>query len=98
MPRYLSLITFTDEGTKTIRDFEKRVTTARERIARAGGNLIEVYLSFGEYDSVAITEWPDDELALRGLLESKLAGHVRSHYLRLYTEEEAFRITKAIGA
>jgi uncharacterized protein with GYD domain len=39
MARYITLITFTEQGTKTIKDWDKRVAASRERLERAGGKV-----------------------------------------------------------
>ena len=97
MARYITLIQFTDQGIKTIKDWDKRIAASRERLERSGGKLIDVYLTFGEYDAVAITEAPNDEAALRGALEYGLSGNGRSRTLRAFTSDEAVRITKQLS-
>ena len=36
MARYITLISFTEQGIKTIKDWDKRVATTRERLDRVG--------------------------------------------------------------
>src|SRR2546428_12789517 len=74
MARYVTLINFSEQGIKTIKDWDKRVATTRERFQRAGGRLVDVYLTFGDFDAVAIAEWPSDDLALRAALEYGIGG------------------------
>jgi len=45
MARYITLINFTDQGIKTIKDWDKRMTATKERLERAGGKLVDVYLT-----------------------------------------------------
>jgi len=78
MARYITLINFTDQGIKTIKDWDKRMTATKERLERAGGKLVDVYLTLGEFDAIAITEAPNDEVALRGAIEYGMAGNGRS--------------------
>jgi uncharacterized protein with GYD domain len=54
MARYVTLITFTEQGIKTIKDWDKRVAAARERLQKAGGRLVDAYLTLGQYDAVVI--------------------------------------------
>jgi len=37
MARYITLINFTEQGIKTIKDWDKRMAATRERLDRAGG-------------------------------------------------------------
>jgi uncharacterized protein with GYD domain len=97
MARYITLISFTEQGIKTIKDWDKRIVATRERLERAGGKLIDVYLTLGEFDAVAITEAPNDEVALRGAIEYGLAGNGRSRTMRAFTADETVRIVKQIG-
>jgi uncharacterized protein with GYD domain len=97
MARYITLINFTDQGIKTIKDWDKRMTATKERLERAGGKLVDVYLTLGEFDAIAITEAPNDEVALRGAIEYGMAGNGRSRTLRAFTAEETLRIVKQIG-
>lgn len=96
MARYVTLIQFTEQGIKTIKDWDKRIAASRERLERSGGKLIDVYLTFGEYDAVAITEAPDDDVALRNALEYGLSGNGRSRTMRAFSADEAVRITKQL--
>jgi len=95
--RYITLINFTEQGIKTIKDWDKRIAATRERLDRAGGKLIDVYLTLGEFDAVAITEAPNDEAALRAAVEYGLSGYGRSRTMRAFTSEETVRIVKQIG-
>lgn len=97
MARYITLITFTEQGIKTIKDWDKRVASSRERIERAGGRLIDVYLTLGEFDAVAISEAPNDDVALRTAIEYGLSGNGRSRTMRAFTSDEALRVVKQIG-
>lgn len=97
MPRYISLMSFTDQGIKSIKDWDKRIAATRERLAKSGGALVEVYLTLGPYDAVAITEAPTDDAALRTALESGLVGNGRTQTMRAFNESEAARVIKTIG-
>jgi uncharacterized protein with GYD domain len=97
MARYITLINFTEQGMKTIKDWDKRIAATKERLDRVGGKLIDVYLTLGEYDAVAITDVPNDEAALRTAIEYGLGGNGRSRTMRAFTADETVRIVKQIG-
>ncbi|HEV8536125.1 MAG TPA: GYD domain-containing protein [Candidatus Limnocylindria bacterium] len=97
MARYITLIQFTEQGIKTIKDWDKRVAASRERLERTGSKLIDVYLTFGPYDAVVITDAPNDDVALRNALEYGLGGNGRSQTMRAFTADEGVRITKQLS-
>ena len=63
MPTYIALLNWTDQGVKNVKDSVKRTEQARAAIEKAGGKLTSSYWTQGQYDLVAITEYPDDETA-----------------------------------
>ncbi len=97
MPRYIALINFTEQGIKTISDWDKRLANGRKMLEESGGKLVEAYLTFGPYDAVVMTEAKDDDDALRGALRYGLAGNGRSVTMRAFNEAEAVRVTKSLG-
>ena len=60
----------------------------RKAFEAAGGRLNAIYWTFGQYDAVAIGEFPDDETGLRLGLAGAMQGYVRAETLRAFTEEE----------
>ncbi len=53
-----------------------------------GGKVIDFYIVQGEYDYVAITEAPNEEIAMGLLLSLGSLGNVRTTTLRAFTREE----------
>jgi uncharacterized protein with GYD domain len=88
VPSYLSLISWTDQGVKAVKDSPSRLDAAKAAIADAGGRLIFFYMLMGEYDIAILTEFPDDEVATRFLLAEAAAGNVRSTTLKAFQESE----------
>lgn len=88
MPSYLSLINWTDQGVRAIKDSAKRLDAAKEATRAAGGRMIFVYMTMGEYDLAVLTEFPDDQAATRFLLTLGALGNVRTKTLKAFTEEE----------
>ncbi|MBI1886716.1 MAG: GYD domain-containing protein [Chloroflexi bacterium] len=92
MATYLVLGNFTEQGMRAVKDSPKRAAAAREAFRVAGGNLRELYLSLGEYDFVAVSEFPDDETYTRTVLALAALGNVRPTTLKAFTEDEFRRI------
>jgi uncharacterized protein with GYD domain len=59
MPRYLHQFSYSQESLKVmVGKPQDRRAVAEELMAAAGGKLIDMYLSFGDYDGVVIAEYP----------------------------------------
>lgn len=88
MPTYVSLMSWTEQGIRNVKDSPDRMAQARAAIQAAGGELKAIYVTMGEYDFVAITEAPSDEAAATILLAIAGQGNVRSRTMRAFTMDE----------
>ena len=93
---YLSLLSWTDQGIRTVKETIQRADGAAERAQQSGGSL-QVYWTVGPYDLVGILEAPDDESATAFLLEVGTRGAVRTTTLRAYDREEMSGILERLG-
>jgi uncharacterized protein with GYD domain len=96
MPTYISLLNFTDQGIKTVKETIQRADSAAELAQKQGGSL-QVYWTVGPYDLVAILEAPDDESATAFLLEAGSRGNVRTTTLRAYDRDQMSGIIQRLG-
>jgi uncharacterized protein with GYD domain len=63
-----------------------------------GGQLIDLYYHFGEYDGTVIFEAPDDTTATAAVLAAASPGHLRAHKTtRLMTVEETMDAMRKAG-
>ncbi|MDQ2913545.1 MAG: GYD domain-containing protein [Chloroflexota bacterium] len=97
MARYITLINFTEQGSKPSRIGTSASPRRGNGSIGAGGKLIDVSLTLGEFDAVAITEAPNDEVALRSAIEYGMAGNGRSRTMRAIISDETNRIVKQLG-
>jgi uncharacterized protein with GYD domain len=88
MATYVSLIKWTEQGVKNVKDTVKRVRQGQEAAEKMGGRFLSVYYTQGKYDIVVTTEWPDDETANAYLLSLAATGNIRSQTTRAYSPEE----------
>ena len=88
MVRYLSLISFTDQGIQAVDQSCERAGKFRATIESAGGKLVATYWAVGEYDGAFILETPDETTATRLLLSLAKLGNVRTNSMRIYDESE----------
>jgi uncharacterized protein with GYD domain len=86
MARYVSLLNWTDEGVKNIAGTVDRAEAAKKMVADMGGSL-EVYWTMGQFDMIAISEFPDDEAAAAFLAQLASLGNVRSQTMRAFDAE-----------
>ena len=63
MQTYIMLVTWTDQGAKTVHDTVTRVERNEEVIRKLGGRDLGTYWTQGAYDLVLVREWPDEEAA-----------------------------------
>ncbi len=96
MPTYIALYKLTDQGIKTIKEAPGRIEAAFKGAEKMGGKVIGFYAVLGEYDYVAIGEFPNDEVATTFALGIGSLGNVRTTTLRAYTKEEFAAIVKKL--
>ncbi len=94
MPTYITLMRFTPQGVKEIKESPARLDTAKKAIKAAGGELKQFYLTFGKYDGVVIAEHPNDETAARMALATGSQGSVQTETFRAFTEDEYRKLIK----
>jgi uncharacterized protein with GYD domain len=96
MPTYISLVNWTDQGIRNIKDTLDRAERSAELAEKHGASL-QLYWTVGPYDLVSILEAPDDEAATAYLLEVGSGGNVRTTTLRAYDREEMSAILGRLG-
>lgn len=86
MPTYVHLAEYTEEGVTNIGEHDPQ---PEDVIASLGaGEVKELYLTLGQYDVVAVTEFPDDETATQFSIRMSQGGHSKAETLRAFTEDE----------
>ncbi|MSQ30537.1 MAG: GYD domain-containing protein [Dehalococcoidia bacterium] len=88
MPSYLSLISWTDQGVRNVKDSAARLDAAKKVFEAGGGRLIFFYMLMGEYDLATLIEMPNDEAATKALLSIGAAGNIRTTTMKAFTEAE----------
>jgi uncharacterized protein with GYD domain len=96
MPHYIGLYKLTDQGVKTIKDAPARIEAAIKAAEKMGGKVTGFYAVTGEYDYVAIGEFPSDEVATTLALATSSLGNVRTTTLRAFTKEEFAAMVKKL--
>jgi uncharacterized protein with GYD domain len=87
MSTYVSLINWTDEGAKTASNTVDRAEAAQKIVADMGGSL-QIYWTMGQFDMVAVSEFPDDETAVAFLAKLTSLGNVRTQTMRAFNGDD----------
>ncbi len=90
----MSLVRWTDQGARGVKDAPARIAAVEKVLEQVGARFTELYLTMGRYDYVAVMEAPDDETATKAVLAVSSLGNVRTETLRAYKRAE---IGKIIG-
>ena len=88
MASYITLMNFTEQGAKSIKETVKRSEAAQKVAKEYGVTFKSIHWTWGQYDVVAELEAKDEaSLAAFGLAMASL-GNVRSQTLRAFTADE----------
>lgn len=96
MPTYISLMKFTDQGIKDIKEAPQRAEQLVKGLEAMGGKLLGLYFTMGEFDYIGIAEAPSDEVALTFLMSMGAAGNVKTTTLKAFKIEELAAIVKKL--
>ena len=99
MPHYMLQVAYTPEAWATqVKNPQNRVDAIRPAIERLGGRVETAYYTFGDYDIVVITEFPDNVQAAAFSLAASAGGAVKAFRTTpLLTIEEGLAAVKAAG-
>lgn len=96
MPAYITLVNFTDQGIRNVKDATKRAKAFQTMAGKGGIKLKEIYWTMGRYDVVVMTEAPDDETISRAMLSLGSLGNVRTETLRAFSAKEMDKLLKGL--
>ena len=92
MATYVTLIRFTEKGSKSIKDTTKRAADFKTSAKKMGIEVKETYWCMGAYDGDLIFEAPEDETATAGMLSLRSQDNVTTQTMRSYTAAEMSKI------
>ena len=88
MPRYISLLKFTEQGTKAIKKSTARAHDFANAAAKAGVKVEGQYWTVGRFDGVIILSGPNEQTVLRVLADLTALGNVRTQTLQAFNDQE----------
>ncbi len=88
MATYISLIQFTDQGIRNVKDTVKRGEAAIAEAEKMGMKITEEFWTMGAYDVVVLFDAPDDATMSAFALKVGSMGNVKSQTLRAFRKQE----------
>ena len=88
MATYITLLHFTEQGVKSIKELPARISAGRQALEAKGGKIVQYYLTLGAQDAVVVFELPDDETTASMMLAQAGLGNLRTTTMRAFTESE----------
>jgi len=85
MPTYVTLYKWTEQGVKDIKGAPARIEAAIKAAEGMGAKVLGIYIVMGEYNLVAVSDAPTDEVAATVNLAVSSLGNVRTTTLRAFT-------------
>ena len=88
MPRYISLLRFTEQGARNIQQSTSRAHSFDKAAEKSGVKIEGQYWTMGAYDGVLIISADSEKKALHCLAELASAGNVRTETLQAFVDTE----------
>ena len=92
MPRYISLLRFTDKGAREIKNSPARAAAFEKAAEKAGVRIEAQYWTTGDFDGLLILHADKEEQALKCLTRLLASGNVRSTTLPAYDATQFGRL------
>ena len=96
MSKYISLINWTEQGIQAVKNSTARWDAAKELAKKSGCTFETIYMTFGQYDLVAILDAPSDEVAAKVNLQLAMGGAIRSTTLKAFAEDEYRKVIASV--
>lgn len=95
MPTFVTLVNFTDQGIKNVKDSPDRLQAFRSMAEKQGLKVKDVYYTVGAHDIVTITEGTGEALTA-ALLKVGSMGNIRTQTMRGFSPDEFKKILATI--
>ncbi len=92
MALYVQLVKFNREGVMRIREVSRDFAEVQRFNESLGGKFLYVVACFGEYDFVALVEYPNEEAAWKGAAFAAAQGNASIQTLPARPVDEFFKM------
>jgi len=96
MAKYVSLLQFTEQGIRNVKDTTKRAAAATAEGEKMGVKVTDSFWTMGAYDVVLLLDAPDDETVSAFAAKVGSLGNVKTHTMRAFGREEMEKILTKI--
>jgi len=96
MPIYIVLGNYTQKGIEEVKETDKKLKTTHNWVKEYQGEIKHLFYTFGRYDFVAITEFPDNNTMMKAVLRIVRSGEVRTETLVTIPVEDYVSISKEL--
>ena len=96
MPIFIRLVSFTEEGHKAAKSFQKGREEYLATLKKLNIRLLGEYVTTGAYDIVAVLDAPDLNSVIKLSAITGISGRTRSETLSAIPAEEFEKITKTL--
>ena len=97
MAKYVTLLQFTDQGIRNVKDTMKRSEAATAEAEKMGIKITDVFWTMGAYDVVVLLEAADDETISAFALKIGSLGNSKTHTMRAFSRGEMEKILARLG-
>jgi uncharacterized protein with GYD domain len=94
--KYISLISWTEQGVKAAKDSPARLDKARDMGHSLGVKVEQAFLTMGECDMICIVDAPSDEAYATFQLKLAGTGSVRTRTIKAFAEPEYRKIMSGL--
>jgi uncharacterized protein with GYD domain len=91
MATFITLISFTDQGARNIKESPNRAEAFTAMAGKLGVTVKSLHWTVGQYDLVTVTEG-SDEAQLAALFTTATLGNVRTQTLRAFSASEIKKV------
>jgi uncharacterized protein with GYD domain len=91
MPTFVTLVNFTDQGIKNVKDSPDRLQAFKAAAEKLGLKVKDTYYTVGAYDIVVTTEGTGEALTA-ALLKIGSLGNIRTQTMRGFSPDEFKKI------
>jgi uncharacterized protein with GYD domain len=88
MATYISLLQFTEQGIRTVKDTIKRSAAGTADAEKMGVKVTDSFWTMGAYDVVLVLEAPDDQTVSAFAAKLGSLGNVKTQTMRAFRREE----------
>jgi uncharacterized protein with GYD domain len=92
MPTFISMLSWTDQGIRSVKDTPKRVQAAKDAAKRLGIDVKQIFLTSGEFDILVISETANADNIAKFAMANGMQGNVRSRTVRAWPEAEMLKL------